>query len=78
MNDFFDDFDHFGGLDWEDSAIIGSMSEDIANEEWEIEKARRDTFGENDPAIDMHEENIDTDFDDEDETLSTDGDGDEY
>ena len=50
--------DHFGELDWEDWAIIGSMSEDIANEEREIEKARRDTFGENylepeDPAADM-------------------------
>ena len=58
-----DDFIVGGG--W---AIIGPMSEDIANEEREIEKARRDTFGENylepeDPATDMDNENIDTDFD---------------
>ena len=60
--------DHFGKLDWEDCAIIGPMSEDIANDDREIEKALRDTFGENylepeDPATDMDDENIDTDFD---------------
>jgi hypothetical protein len=61
--------DGFGdGPDWQDWMIIGPLSEDIANEEWEIEKARRDTFGENylepeDPATDMDDENIDTDFD---------------
>lgn len=38
MNNFID------GGDW---AIIGPLSEDIANEELEIENARRDTFGEN-------------------------------
>jgi hypothetical protein len=59
MNDFID------GGDW---AIIGPLSEDIANEELEIEKARRDTFGENylepeDPAADTDDENIDTDSD---------------
>ena len=60
--------DDFDGLNWENSAIIGSLSEDIANEEMEIEKARRDTFGENylepeDPFTDMDDENIDKDFD---------------
>jgi len=59
MNDFID------GGDW---AIIGTLSEAIANEELEKEKARRDTLGENylepeDPATDMDDENIDTDFD---------------
>ena len=59
--------DHFGELSWEDCAIVGPLSEDIANEELEIEKARRDTFGENylepdDPATDMDDENIDLDF----------------
>lgn len=64
MNDFID------GRDW---AIIGPLSEDIANEELEKEKARRDTLGENylepeDPATDMDDENIDTDFDFDPET----------
>jgi hypothetical protein len=63
-----DDFIDGGG--W---AIIGPLSEDIANEEQEIEKARRDTFGENylepeDPATDMDDENIDTDSDFDPET----------
>ena len=61
-NDFFDDFN---GTDWQDW-MIGPMSEDIANEEMEIEKARRDTLGEDylepeDPAAD--DETFDTDFD---------------
>lgn len=56
-NDFFDDFN---GLDWQDWMIIGPISEDIANEELEIEKARRDTLGENDTFTD--DENNDTDF----------------
>jgi hypothetical protein len=55
--------DHFDGLDWQDWAIIGPMSEDIANEELEREKARRDTLGENGPFTDMDDEDIDTDFD---------------
>ena len=62
--DFYDDHN---GLDWQDW-MIGPMSEDIANEELESEKARRDTLGENylepeDHFTDMDEENIDTDFD---------------
>jgi hypothetical protein len=49
------------------------MSEDIASEELEIEKARRETFGENylepeDPSTDMDDENNDTDFDFDPET----------
>jgi U3 small nucleolar ribonucleoprotein component len=67
----------FDGMDWQDIAFLSGMAEDIANEELEIEKARRDTFGENDPFTDTDDENIDTDFDDEDESLSTDGDEDE-
>jgi len=64
MNDFID------GGDW---AIMGAMSEDIANEELEKKKARRDTLGENylepeDPATDMDDENNDTDFDFDPET----------
>jgi len=64
MNDFID------SGNW---AIIGALSEDIANEELEIEKARRDTFGENyiepeDPATDMDDESNDTDFDFDPET----------
>ena len=60
--------DFWDGPDWQDWMIIGPMAEDIANEERDIEKARRDTFGENylepeDPAADMDDENIDTDFD---------------
>ena len=57
--------DFWVGPGW---VIIGSMAEDIANEERDIEKARRDTFGENylepeDPGTDMADENNDTDFD---------------
>ena len=60
--------DYFDGLGWEDIAFLSGMAEDIANEEREIEKARRDTLGENDqeaedPFTDMDDENIDTDFD---------------
>ena len=51
--------DFMSGEGW---AIIGPMAEDIANEEMEIEKARKDTLGENDPATDMDDENIDKDF----------------
>ena len=63
MNDFFDDHN---GTDWQDWVMIGPISEDIANEELEIEKARRDTLGEDylepeDPAAD--DETFDTDFD---------------
>ena len=62
--------DFMSGEGW---AIVGLMAENIANEEREIEKARRDTFGENylepeDPATDMDDENIDTDFDFDPET----------
>jgi hypothetical protein len=53
-------------MDWQDIAFLSSMAEDIVNEELEIEKARRDTLGENylepeDPFTD--DEDIDTDFD---------------
>ena len=54
----FDDF--IDGGDW---AIIGPLSEDIVNEALEVEKARKDTLGENDPATDMDDENDDTGFD---------------
>jgi hypothetical protein len=52
--------DFMSGEEW---AIVGTMSEDIVNEELEIEKARRGTLGENyleaeDPFTDD-----DTDFD---------------
>jgi hypothetical protein len=52
--------DFMSGEEW---AIVGTMSEDIASEEMEIEKARRDTLGEDyleaeDPFTDD-----DTDFD---------------
>jgi len=70
MNDFTDDGgDNFWGeMDWQDIAFLSGAAEDIANEELEIEKARRDTLGENylepeDPFTDMDDENIDTDFD---------------
>ena len=43
MEDFFDD-----GFDWEDWMIIGPMSEEIAEEEKEKERIRRDMFGDND------------------------------
>ena len=57
--------DFMSGEGW---AVIGAMSEDIASEEMEIEKARKDAFGEDylepeDPAADMDDENDDTDFD---------------
>lgn len=50
-----DDFDELG---WQDIAFLSGMAEDIANEELEKEKARRDTLGENylepeDPATDF-------------------------
>jgi hypothetical protein len=38
-------FDDFDGLEWQDWMIIGPMSEDIAEEEREKDKAYRDTFG---------------------------------
>ena len=55
--------DFMSGEGW---AVIGAMSEDIVNEELEIEKARKDAFGEDylepeDPFTD--DENDDTDFD---------------
>ena len=65
--------DDSDGLRWGDWAIIGSMAKDIANEDLEKEKARRDTLGENylepeDPATNINDENIDTDFDFDPET----------
>ena len=62
--------DFWDGPNW---AIIGPLSEDIANEDREIEKARKDAFGENylepeDPDTDMNGENNDTDFDFDPET----------
>jgi len=58
--------DDFDGLGWQDIVFLSGMAEDIANEELEIEKARRDTLGENylepeDPFTD--DETFDTDFD---------------
>ena len=41
-DDFTDDFD---GLEWEDWMIIGPLSEDIAREKRDRERAYRDTFG---------------------------------
>jgi hypothetical protein len=45
--DFFDD-----GFDWEDWMIIGPMSEDIAEEEKEKERIRRDMFGDDEDVSD--------------------------
>jgi len=58
--------DDFDGLGWQDIVFLSGLAEDIASEEMEIEKARRDTLGENyleaeDPFTD--DENDDTDFD---------------
>ena len=39
MDDFFDDD---GGIDWDDWMIIGPLSEDIAREKRDIERARRE------------------------------------
>jgi hypothetical protein len=59
--------DFMSGEGW---SIMGAMSEDIANEELEIEKARRDTLGEDylepeDPAADDETDDTDFDFDSE-------------
>ena len=59
--------DFMSGEGW---AVIGPMCEDIANEELEIEKARRDTLGENylepeDPFTDDEDIETDSDFDPE-------------
>ena len=51
--------DFMSGEGW---AIVGPVAENIANEELEIEKARKDTLGEKDPFTDMDDENIDKDF----------------
>ena len=41
-----DDYkDDMEGLEWEDWMIIGPLSEDIASEKRDRERARRDTFG---------------------------------
>ena len=60
--------DFWNGPDWQDWMIIGPMAEDIANEELEREKARKDAFEENeqeaeDPFTEMDDVNNDTDFD---------------
>jgi len=52
--------DFMSGEGW---AIVGPVAENIANEELEIEKARKDTLGEKDPFTDMDDENDDMDFD---------------
>ena len=39
MDDFFDDFD---GLDWDEIAFLGVVSEDIAREKRDIERTRRE------------------------------------
>lgn len=63
MDDYFDDFD---GIDWEDWMIIGPLSEDIANEKRAIDRAYRDTLGDDymDPMVDMEDES-DIDIDPE-------------
>jgi len=48
MNDFVDDFD---GIDADDWMIIGPLSEEIANEKREQERAYRDMFGDDDDEI---------------------------
>jgi len=48
MNDIIDDFD---GIDANDWLIIGPLSEEIANEKREQERAYRDTFGDDDDEI---------------------------
>jgi len=47
MNDFTNDGgdDFWDGPDWQDWMIIGPLSEDIANEKQESDRAYRDTFG---------------------------------
>ena len=55
--------DFMSGEGW---AIIGPMAEDIADEELERDKARKDAFGENNPEPEdpfTDDEDIDTDFD---------------
>ena len=54
-----DDF-FLGGYDW---AIIFPLSENIADEELKIEKARRDIFGED--YLETEEFDADMDFDPE-------------
>jgi hypothetical protein len=75
MNDFTDDGGNnfWGEMDWQGIAFLSGIAEEIANEEIEIDKARRDTFGEDylepeDPVTDMDDNNIDTDFDFDPET----------
>jgi len=51
-----------GGHDW---AIIFPLSEDIANEELETEKARRDIFGEDYSEFEGSDADMDDDFDHE-------------
>ena len=41
MDDFFDDFDS-DGLDWDEIAFFGVLSEDIAREKRDIERTRRE------------------------------------
>lgn len=41
MDDFFDDFDS-DGLDWDEIAFLGVLSEDIAREKRDIERTRRE------------------------------------
>ena len=63
-NDFCDGYDGPDLQNW--MMMIGPISEDIANEELEKEKARRDTLGENDPESEdpfADDEDIETDSD---------------
>jgi len=39
MDDFFDDYD---GLDWDEIAFLGGLSEELAREKRDIERARRE------------------------------------
>lgn len=42
------DINDFDGIDWADWMIIGPLSEDIANEKRERDRAYRDMFGDED------------------------------
>ena len=41
----------FDGIDWEDWMLIGPLSEDIANEKRERDRAYRDMFGDDDNGV---------------------------
>jgi len=45
----FDDFDD--GIGWENFLIIGPLSEEIANEKRDMDRAYRDMFGDDDDGV---------------------------